>query len=226
MLKEANNRDSIALAMTLILFLGGVGLLALGVTTNNNDTFLAYLEDLVDRISGGNIKLEDFETEMPKEPQVFIFGGAVMMFLGVFGLFSVASRSAVCRKFYLSLLIFCFGAGVAIVVLAVLGQWGVDFNGEHDVTRERFRSHWRELSKANQTEFESILECCDFDNASPRRNRAVWLGGCRAIKKGCFIELLLVENAKKMGTVFIWATVSFVILIFAAFNCMVDHAEI
>ena len=70
MLKEANNRDSIALAMTLILFLGGVGLLALGVTTNNNDTFLAYLEDLVDRISGGNIKLEDFETEMPKEVNV------------------------------------------------------------------------------------------------------------------------------------------------------------
>ena len=75
-------------------------------------------------------------------------------------------------------------------------------------------------------DFEDRLQCCDFDNASPRRDTAVWLGGCRSIKKGCFIELLLVENAKKMASVFIWASVSFVILLFFAFNCMVDHAEI
>ena len=40
------------------------------------------------------------------------------------------------------------------------------------------------------------------------------------------MELLLIENSKKMATVFIWSTVAFVILVFAMFNCMVDHAEI
>ena len=75
-------------------------------------------------------------------------------------------------------------------------------------------------------EFEDRIQCCDFDNKSDRRDNAVWLGGCQSYKKGCFIELLLVENAKKMASIFIWATIAFVVLLFFAFNCMVDHAEI
>ena len=82
------------------------------------------------------------------------------------------------------------------------------------------------MRRSEQIEFERRLQCCDFDNESRRRHKAVWLGGCKSIKKGCFDELLLVENSKKMGTVFIWAGVAFVILLFAGFNCMVDQAEI
>jgi len=221
-----NNRETIAVAMTLTLFLGGVGLLTHGIVTHKEDAFLLYLDDLVDRISGGNISLNEFDTQLPEEPYVFIIGGGVLMFLGLFGVCSVASRSAIFRYLYLSLLLFCFGAAVAVVVLAVLGNWGVDFKGENDVIQERFRSHWRALPRQNQTAFESLLGCCDFDLVSPRRDDAVWLGGCRKIQRGCFMELLLIENSKKMATVFIWSTVAFVILVFAMFNCMVDHAEI
>jgi len=221
-----NNRETIAVIMTLTLFLGGVGLLTLGIVTQKEDAFVAYLGDLVDKISGGNIRLDEFDTKLPEEPFVFIIGGGVLMLLGFFGLCSVASRSSIFRNFYLLLLLLCFGAAVGVVVLAVLGNWGVDFRGENDVTQERFRGHWRSLSRSNQTAFESLLGCCDFDLESPRRDDAVWLGGCETHEKGCFIELLLVENSKKMASVFIWATVAFVILVFAMFNCMVDHAEI
>lgn len=220
------NRDNIATAMTAILFLGGVGVLAIGISAYKDETFVLYLNNLVDSISGGNIQLDEFETELPNESYIFMMGGGVLMFLGIFGLCSVASGSSTCRVIYLILLLLCFAVAVVIVVFAILGCWAVDLNGENDKIRERFRSHWLNLSRPEQMDFEDRLQCCDFDNASPRRDTAVWLGGCRSIKKGCFIELLLVENAKKMASVFIWASVSFVILLFFAFNCMVDHAEI
>ena len=60
---------------------------------------------------------------------MFIIGGGVLMLLGFFGLCSVASRSSIFRNFYLLLLLLCFGAAVGVVVLAVLGNWGVDFRG-------------------------------------------------------------------------------------------------
>jgi len=220
------NRDNIATAMTAILFLGGVAVLVVGITAYKDEAFVLHLSDLVDSISGGKIRLEEFKTELQSESYIFMMGGGALMFLGIFGLCSVASRSSTCRSIYLILLLFCFAIAVVIVVFAVLGCWAVDLNGENDEIRERFRIHWLNLTQDEKKDFEDRLQCCDFDNKSPRRNMAVWLGGCQTIKKGCFIELLLVENAKKMASIFIWATVAFVMLLFFAFNCMVDHAEI
>lgn len=221
-----NNRENIAAAMTVIVFLVGVGLLTYGITAYKDESFLTYLKDLVESISGGNIRLEDFDHKLEREPFVFIIGGGVGMLLGLIGLCGVLCQRSLCRKFYLTLLLLCFAAAIVVVVYAVLDRWGIDFEGENGVIRERFRSHWRHMPRAEQIEYETRLQCCDFDNDSPRRRVAVWLGGCKSIKRGCFNELLLVENSKKMSTVFIWAAVAFVILLFAGFNCMVDQAEI
>jgi len=220
------NRDNIATVMTAILFIGGVAVLSVGISAYQNEAFVLHLDQLIESISGGKMRLDDFDSELRNEPYIFMMGGGVLMFIGVFGLCSVASGSSTCRQIYLVLLLLCFAATIAIVVFCVLGCWAVDLNGENDAVREEFRSHWLNLTRPQQIEFEELLQCCDFDNDSPRRNVAVWLGGCRSIKKGCFIELLLVENAKKMASVFIWSTVAFVILFFFCFNCMVDHAEI
>ena len=61
------NRDNIATAMTAILFLAGVGVLAIGISAYKDETFVLYLNNLVDSISGGNIQLDEFETELPNE---------------------------------------------------------------------------------------------------------------------------------------------------------------
>ena len=67
MLKLANNRETIATAMTAILFLGGVGLLAMGIKSYKDEAFLIYLQDLVNSISGGHLHLHHFQTELKQE---------------------------------------------------------------------------------------------------------------------------------------------------------------